>query len=214
MLPVLWTARKRTLKLVEYILLHFRLGDLNKQIWFRIAPNSTVDILLAESFIDRFVRSIIQTKQKVAPWHSRPAAVMSRRSKRWDTQTIGRKSTTNGNTTTRQAPKRRVCSRISLYHAQIFHTTPSIIVKIPSIDLLTIEKTVIGIVLLGPHRQRRIGLFTVERILYLREQVLKQSGLSNQAYCYNTNLDTNNLDSRYPHRKLNMFLKRNPKEDI
>lgn len=54
-LPTPHTATKQMLLLGEFILIHLRLDDLNIQIWFRMASNLEVNLLLVTYFIDPFL---------------------------------------------------------------------------------------------------------------------------------------------------------------
>lgn len=78
-LPSLRAAREQPHALNTFIHLHLRLGDLQMQVWFGVAPHFAVNVLPSMSFNDRFVREIFQSEQKIAPWHSHPLAVLARR---------------------------------------------------------------------------------------------------------------------------------------
>lgn len=75
----LQTANKLPMFVNELILLHLRLGKLSIGIWFGVAPHLAAKIRLGISFIDCVVRTIFLVERKVAPWHSKPNAIPSRK---------------------------------------------------------------------------------------------------------------------------------------
>lgn len=64
------TATIQPLQIEELFLLHLRLGDLCTLIWFGIAPQLSVNMLLGTSFKDRFIIRIFLSEIKVVPWNS------------------------------------------------------------------------------------------------------------------------------------------------
>lgn len=69
------TAIKQALPFHGLIILRLRIGDLDTRVWFGIAPQIAVGILLGTAFIDPLILGVFRLEQKVVPWHSKPAAI-------------------------------------------------------------------------------------------------------------------------------------------
>lgn len=83
-------ATKQQLPLGGLILLQICLEHLNTQICFGIAPNVAVKILLATTFIGRFIHGIFSAERNVVPWNSQLVAILSEKVKWTDNLTVGR----------------------------------------------------------------------------------------------------------------------------
>lgn len=77
-LPTLRIATKKPLRLDGLILLNIHIGDLNTCVWFAIAPQLAVDILLGIAFINHFKRGIFPSEQKIVSWHSGSVAITTK----------------------------------------------------------------------------------------------------------------------------------------
>lgn len=56
-----------------------RIGDFRACGWFEIVENLARDFSLGELFIDRCIHEMLQTERKIVPWHSKPLAILSRK---------------------------------------------------------------------------------------------------------------------------------------
>lgn len=75
--PKLRTATRQLMKVDRLALQRVRIGDVCTRVWFCIAPNLTMNVVLDTRFIDQFILKNFQSKRKVALWHSPLVAILT-----------------------------------------------------------------------------------------------------------------------------------------
>lgn len=87
-IPTLCTTTKQPMLLYKLILLNLDTGNLSTCVWFGIAAQLAVDILLCTAFNDRFIRGFFSSEQKVVAWNSGSIAITARPNMPYNAQSM------------------------------------------------------------------------------------------------------------------------------
>lgn len=74
--PDLESATSESAYVPGVITLHVRMGDCRVRVHFGVGRNFAVSVLLAITFIHRFLRAIFPAERKVVPYNSKPVLIL------------------------------------------------------------------------------------------------------------------------------------------